>query len=367
MSYTGIWGDSIAVGLQRAYGLGGQAKEGLSPSAIANMLEQAITANPSAFRGARPLISSGLSNNPQDIEGVRRQIQLLKNAGANPSFVGLASGRYNTENNLLSQLTRSSGVGFLGGFKPGADSVHPESYSNLYNLTTSSTSKPNSSNMARITLLGQLGSTGVSSGPHLHTIVKNLKTGEYEDPGIHRSKFLNVRIGPNRVPKYIADGKGGLILNPAAGLTMTSGWGPRNTGIPGASTFHQGRDYAGAKGTEIFVEGDIKFTPRPNSGGYGNLATWTTPDGLYELGYGHMKTLGEAADLTEGKVTDPSGAGFNPKEFLTGYLLGTGLVGEPKESGMTTIKRQLVKQLLQPQETDMFSKLLMSMPNPYAV
>ena len=220
--------------------------------------------------------------------------------------------------------------------------------------------------MAKITRLGQLGSTGISSGPHLHAYVKNLATGEYEDPGIHRSKFLGVRIGPNRVPKYIPDEKGGLMLNPEAGLQMTSGWGPRNTGIAGASTYHRGRDYAGAEGTEIFVEGDVKFTPRANVGGYGNLATWTTPDQKYELGYGHMKTLGEAADLTGGKVTDPSGAGTDPKEFLMGYLLGTGFAGEPRESSATKMKRQLVQQLLQPAEAVNPMQLIASLPNPYA-
>lgn len=221
--------------------------------------------------------------------------------------------------------------------------------------------------MAKITRLGQLGSTGVSSGPHLHTYVKNLATGEYEDPGIHRSKFLGVRIGPNRVSKYIADEKGGLMLNPAAGLQMTSGWGPRNTGIAGASTYHRGRDYAGAEGTEIFVEGDIKFTPRPNVGGYGNLATWLSPDGKYELGYGHMKSLGEASDLTGGKVADPSGAGTDPKEFLMGYLLGTSFAGKPKENAATAMKRDLINQLLQPPAQQNPLELLMSMPNPYAV
>jgi len=134
MSYTGVWGDSLAVGLQGALGLGGSAKVGLGPSAIADMLQSAITSNPSAFKGAKPLISSGLSNNPQDIQGVKRQIALLKQAGANPSFIGLAQGRYDAQNNLLSLLTRQSGVGFLGGFKPGSDAVHPESYSNLYSI-----------------------------------------------------------------------------------------------------------------------------------------------------------------------------------------------------------------------------------------
>lgn len=219
--------------------------------------------------------------------------------------------------------------------------------------------------MAKITRLGQLGSTGVSSGPHLHAYVKNLITGEYEDPGIHRSKFLGVRVGPNRVPKYIADKNGGLMLNPATGLQLTSGWGPRNTGIPGASTYHRGRDYAGTEGTEIFVEGDVKFTPRANVGGYGNLATWTTPDQKYELGYGHMKTLGEAADLTGGKVADPSGASTNPGEFLVGYILGNNLVGKTKESAATSMKRDLIGQLFQPSQQSSALELLMGEGNPY--
>ena len=162
--------------------------------------------------------------------------------------------------------------------------------------------------MAKITRLGQLSSTGISSGPHLHAYVKNLLTGEYENPEYHKSKYLGVRVGANRVPKYLQDKNGKIILNPAAGLTITSGFGPRNTGIPDASTNHRGVDFGGAEGTEIFVEGDVKFNPRKDAGGYGNLATWTTGDNKYELGYGHMKNLGEATDLTNTSVVPASAA-----------------------------------------------------------
>jgi hypothetical protein len=141
MPYTGAWGDSIAAGLQQAYGLGGNAKVGLSPTAIADNIAQAIQKNPNQFRNSRPVISTGLSNNPQDWEGVRRQVSLLKNAGADPSFVGMAKGTYDEQNRQLQSLVSSSGFKFLGGFNPGADKVHPSSYSNL--LPADSNSRSN--------------------------------------------------------------------------------------------------------------------------------------------------------------------------------------------------------------------------------
>ena len=193
-----------------------------------------------------------------------------------------------------------------------------------------------------------MGSTGVSSGPHLHEYVKNLLTGEYENPEYHKSKFLGVRIGANRVPKYLRGENGEITLNPAAGLTVTSGFGPRNTGIPGASTNHRGRDLAGAEGTEIFVEGNVKFDPRKDAGGYGNLATWTTGDNKYELGYGHMKTLGEATDLTNTSVA-PTSAAATPvaapdsKDQELQYALFQQLLNQSQEPSLT---QQLLNQEL---------------------
>jgi hypothetical protein len=79
-----------------------------------------------------------------------------------------------------------------------------------------------------------------------------------------------------------------------------------------------------------------------------------------------MKTLGEAADLTGGKVQDPSGAGTDPNEFLVGLLIRSWHVRTQKESGKTTMKRQLIQQAIRPPQSNMFNDLL-SMTAQYGV
>jgi hypothetical protein len=87
---------------------------------------------------------------------------------------------------------------------------------------------------------------------------------------------------------------------------------------------------------------------------------------------GRYKTPeGKLTDVMPGASTQPISSenpgSVNTQEFLVGYLLGTGFAGEPKESGATKMKRQLVQQLLQPAQTINPMELMASLPNPYAV
>lgn len=151
--------------------------------------------------------------------------------------------------------------------------------------------------MAGIVYFGEIGSTGTSTGPHGHLYVKNLKTGEYINPATLRSLQAGLRIGKDRVPALLKDKDNKYQFNPAAGITLTSFHGPRSAPTAGASTFHRGEDWALPEGTPIYYEGPGLFRPAPSQGGYGNLATFITPDKQYELGIGHMKSLGKEAEI----------------------------------------------------------------------
>ncbi len=210
--------------------------------------------------------------------------------------------------------------------------------------------------MAGLIFKGRVGSTGRSTGPHLHVEVEDLATGALINPETIRTPLAGLRIGEKRVPALIQTPEGRFAFNPEAGITVTSKFGPRG------GRQHQGEDWALPEGTPVFYEGAGKYVPLANQGAYGNLSTFTTGDNKYKIRLGHMQSLGEAADLTETKVADPSGAGLDPKEFLAGYLLGTGLSGPQKESDATGIKRDLIRGLLQPpQQTGFDPSSLFSM------
>ncbi|RPF19479.1 M23 family metallopeptidase [Myceligenerans xiligouense] len=77
--------------------------------------------------------------------------------------------------------------------------------------------------------------------------------------------------------------------NPAVGI-KASGWGPRNTGIAGASRFHQGQDIAAACGTPVYAAAAGRVVISGGTGwGTGNTIRIEHGLGL-DTTYGHLLT-----------------------------------------------------------------------------
>jgi len=198
--------------------------------------------------------------------------------------------------------------------------------------------------MAGIQYFGQVGSTGVSTGPHKHVYVKELATGKYLDPATMRTPLLGLRIGEKKIPALLKTPDGKIDFNPAAGITLTSRYGPRSAPTAGASSFHRGEDWALPEGTPIYYEGGGKFVPKANQGGYGNLATLVTGDNKYEIGLGHMKTLGGASEL--------------PATTLPLDQQSSGSLGSPGSSGDDLSTLMSLLQLTKPRQKTVQESLL---------
>lgn len=219
--------------------------------------------------------------------------------------------------------------------------------------------------MAGIQYFGQSGSTGVATGPHGHIYVRELATGKYLDPATIRTPLLGFRIGEKKIPALIKTPEGKIEFNPAAGITLTSRYGQRSAPTAGASSFHQGEDWALPEGTPIYYEGGGKFIPKTNQGGFGNLATLITGDNKYEIGLGHMKTLGGASELppTTLPVDTPSSSETNDLSTLLSLLQLT----KPKQK---TLQESLLEQTLgealtpKPSMTQQFLMEYMNAPLP---
>lgn len=165
------------------------------------------------------------------------------------------------------------------------------------------------------------------------------------------------------------------LLNQAAQAHSHSrhpGWQSLDFYVPfkGKSRFDKGT----VEDASIFLPAIPGGTVRSQSGGgYGYYSEAMDPSGrtVFRIGHGNIDRPEEKAELkidpnlSNETTTTASSSGTDPKEFLMGYLLGTGFAGEPRESSATKMKRQLVQQLLQPAQTMNPMELLASLPNPY--
>lgn len=139
------FGDSIASGLSNRIGKVGELKKdargtstvGASPKEV---LRQLKAFDKNKLRGKVIRLSSGITNNPKDLKTVEEQLKYLNSIGAKVQLVGVSNnvpsnGPYahiqkdmKGMNDKLKDLAEKYGgnTAFLGGFKPGADGIHPE-------------------------------------------------------------------------------------------------------------------------------------------------------------------------------------------------------------------------------------------------
>ena len=120
-------GDSIAEGMKDASKGEGNTKVGRNPSEVLSEME---TMGSDYFKDKEVVLSTGLSNNTQDLDSVRKQMEFLKNAGAKVKIAGMSNSREDLApgNQQLQELSSEYGYQFMGGYDAGEDKVHPTNY-----------------------------------------------------------------------------------------------------------------------------------------------------------------------------------------------------------------------------------------------
>lgn len=96
--------------------------------------------------------------------------------------------------------------------------------------------------------------------------------------------------GTKAVPNVLILASEGNMALPLSSYTITSYFGSRDTGIAGASTFHNGIDLYAPYGTPIYASEDGKVSFAGSNSGYG-LMVKIKHDGGVETRYGHCSTL----------------------------------------------------------------------------
>ena len=103
--------------------------------------------------------------------------------------------------------------------------------------------------------------------------------GQHIDPSLRPELLNRIHIGDG-------DNRRGLTS-----YEMTSGFGPRDTGIPGASKYHKGHDYAIGSGNNIYVQGGTGYFSK-NGVGVANISD--AEGNPYELEFFHTN-VGETS------------------------------------------------------------------------
>jgi hypothetical protein len=224
--------------------------------------------------------------------------------------------------------------------------------------------------MAQKYYIGNIGSTGTSTGPHGHVYVRDLQANKYIDPATAKSLLAGFRVGQNEIPLITKNKAGVLDINPESGLTLTSKYGARERPTAGASSFHQGWDLAGPTGTQLkYVSDGGEYTPKTNQGGFGNLGVFTTPDKRYEIGVGHLQSTGKQASNPGSKGSSASGTGIdeNAADAAANKILAA-IFGQKEKEPTTTeqLISTLIERKLKPQKSqDFMASYLASNMNPY--
>lgn len=145
-------GDSLAVGYYNTHKpQATTAVVGSSPKAVLAQIQQLKKAD---VQGSSIILSSGLSNDTQQINYVEEQIQTLKAKGVSDiKLMGVAK-NYKGNNQLgkelndqLATLANKYGITFLGGFTAGSDKVHPNN--NYYKSLVSKQTNNNTSTISK--------------------------------------------------------------------------------------------------------------------------------------------------------------------------------------------------------------------------
>lgn len=120
----------------------------------------------------------------------------------------------------------------------------------------------------------------------------------------------------------------GTFQWPVASNYITSGFGSRNTGIPGASTYHPGFDIAANYGTPIYAaDSGTVLVSAYEEWGYGNYVTISHGNG-YTTTYGHMsqRAVSAGQQVSKGQLIGYVGS--------TGISSGPHLHFEIRENGV---------------------------------